>query len=265
MLHSAKQMKGWSVVAADGKVGSVDDLYFDDTSWAMRYLVVDAGGWLTGRRVLISPLSVAADGWRDKEKTLHLTLTQQQIKDSPGIDTHKPVSRQHEADIYRHYGYPEYWSGPYLWGYSMLPGLIEPLPLEEPQRQETREQMKERGNEIHLRSSREVIGYDIRATDDRIGHVDDFLFDERDWSIRLMVVDTRNWWPGKHVLVAPQRIEGVDWEAGAVNVRVTRAELEGSPEYDSMNPPQSEQPKPQEQTQKMQEVYRHFDRPPEWP
>src|SRR5262249_11151974 len=60
MLRTARQLKGASLVATDGDVGSVQDLYFDDTTWTIRYLVVDAGTWLSGRRVLISPRSVAS-------------------------------------------------------------------------------------------------------------------------------------------------------------------------------------------------------------
>lgn len=254
MLHSAKKMKGFDIVASDGKVGSVEDLYFDDQGWAVRYMVADAGGWLTGRRVLITPISVERADWPGR--ALHLRLTQQQIKDSPGVDTHKPISRQHEADLYRHYGYPEYWGGPYLWGYAVLPNIFEPTSQADPQRRELREQLENEGNDSHLRSCAEVVGYHIRTTDDSIGHVEDFLFDDRDWAIRLMLVDTRNWWPGKHVLVSPQRIERVDWANRQVVVKVTRAELEGSPEYDAMHPPQTEPPG---------DLYRPVNRPPDWP
>ncbi len=259
MLHSAKKVKGYAVVATDGKVGTVDDLYFDDSRWTMRYLVVDTGGWLSGRRVLIPPASLAAGGWNGKDKTLQLTLTQQQIRDSPGIENTKPVSRQNEAEIHQYYGYPEYWSGPYLWGYEMFPGVIDPTLQESAPQREAQQQATHEGDDLHLRSCREVIGYDIRTTDDHIGHVADFLFDEQDWSIQLMVVDTRNWWPGKHVLVSPQRIDGVDWESGAVQVRVSRAELESGPEYDSMQPPQPVPP------ERLQQIYRQVGQPPDWP
>jgi len=236
MLHSAKDAHGVEIDASDGKVGSIDDLYFDDAKWTIRYLVVDTGGWLTGRKLLLTPPSVGAADWPRRQ--LSVRLSRQQIEDSPPIDTAKPVSRQHESDLYRHYGYPEYWNGPYLWGYTMLPALLEQEPMELPDRREVREQMEQQGNDSHLRSCRAVRGYHIHTADgDSVGHVEDFLFDERDWTIQLMLVDTRNWWPGRHVLVSPQRIERVDWAARQVFVKVTRAELEASPEYDSLKPP----------------------------
>jgi uncharacterized protein YrrD len=239
MLHSAKKLDGMKIIAIDGDAGHVEDVYFDDEKWVIRHLQVDTGGWLTGRKVLVSPIAVSTTDWDDK--SIHINLTKQQIEDGPGIETHKPVSRQHEEDIYRHFGYPYYWTGPYLWGYTVLPALVSENPLEDPQRQEIGAAMDNEGNEIHLRSCSEVIGYDIHATDKTIGHVDDFLFDDEDWSIRLMVVDTRNWWPGKHVLVPPQRVLRVSWEEKEVFVNVSRDDVENSPEYDESSPPSSDQ------------------------
>jgi uncharacterized protein YrrD len=254
MLHSAKELKGFSLAAIDGELGHVEDSFFDDAKWTIRHLAVDTGGWLSGRNVLISPLSVQRVDWDDK--TMRVNLTRQQIQDSPGIDTAKPISRQHEIDLYGHYGYPYYWTGPYLWGYTMFPVFFEKRPLEDPARQELRQEIENEGRDPHLRSSKEVIGYHVQATDDAIGHIEDFLFEERDWSIQLVVVDTRNRWPGKHVLLSPQRIREVDWPEGKVLVDVTREQVENSPEYDSMNPPASGA---------QHDLYRHFGRPPQRP
>lgn len=235
MLHSAKKLDGMTISALDGVIGRVDDLYFDDDKWVIRHLVVDTGTWLTGRTVLISPISVSSIDWHDG--LVNVRLTKDQVKSSPGSDTHKPVSRQHEADIYEHYGYPYYWSGPYAWGYAMLPTLLDKEPMENPERQELRKHMEERGEDSHLRSRDEVTGYHIHAKDATIGHVEDFLFDETDWSIKLLAIDTRNWWPGKHVLIPPERVERVSWDDSEVFVDVTRDELEHSPEYDATRMP----------------------------
>lgn len=252
MLHSVKALDGFPIAAVDGELGRVKDIYFDDATWTIRFLEVDTGGWLTGRRVLISPISIAAINW--SHKAVDVKLTRQQVHDSPGIDSAKPVSRQHETALYNYYGYPYYWSGPYIWGYTVFPVLVEQTPFEDPESQAIRAQLEGDTSEEdpHLRSKDEVIGYDIEATDETVGHVDDFLFDEKDWSIPLMVIDTRNWWPGKHVLISPKRIERVSWEEKTVVVNVTREQIEHSPEYDAHHPPEPEA---------VEEVYRHSSGP----
>lgn len=237
MLHSAKEMMGLSIAATDGEFGSIEDLYFDDAHWTVRYFVVDTGGWITGRKVLIPINALAGTSWPDE--TVRVNLTREQIQNSPGINTDKPVSRQHEAGLYQHFGYPYYWSGPYMWGEAVFPTLFEKKPFEDPERQHRRERMeiKAANADPHLRSANEVIGYKIRATDDTVGHVEDFLIDDEEWSIRLIAVDTRNWLPGKEVLISPERIENVSWSEKAVAVDISRDAVESSPEYDPANPP----------------------------
>jgi sporulation protein YlmC with PRC-barrel domain len=235
MLHSAKELMGLSISATDGEFGTIKDLYFDDAHWTIRYLVVDTGGWISGREVLIPINALAGADWPDE--IVHVNLAKEQIRSSPGIDSDMPVSRQHEAGLYQHFGYPYYWRGPHMWG-----DAVYPVPMDssdDPGLQDRKEttEMTAANSDPHLRSSNEVIGYTIQATDDTVGHVEDFMLDDKDWSIRLMVVDTRNWWPGKKVLVAPQRIERVSWSERKVAVDISREAVENSPEYDPDNPP----------------------------
>lgn len=236
MLHSARNLRGFTVFGVDGEVGSVDDVYFDDERWVVRYLVVDTGSWLTGRKVLLSPLAFRQADWDGK--TMLVNLTRDKIRSSPGIDTHMPVSRQQESELFRHYDYPYYWAGPYAWGFSVSPVLLDPANLDNRERAETREQVAS-SEDRHLRSVNEVKGYAIHARDDTLGHVDDFLVDEEDWSIQMVVIDPRDWWPNQDVLVAPERISDVNWEDKSVTVGMTRAEIEQSPVYDPDHPPLS--------------------------
>lgn len=228
MMHSVRSLQGFGIAATDGDIGTIDDVYFDDDKWTIRHLIVDTGGWLTGRKVLLSPHAVSRVNW--SERMVHVNVTRQKVEDSAGIDTDEPVSRQEESALHDHYGFPYYWGGPMLWGYTSLPMLM-PAPAVDSETQEI-EQRIEQERDHHLRSSDAVIGYHIHATDGDLGHVEDFLFDEEDWSIRMMLVATRNWWPGKHVLVSPRRIDHVDWNAKTVAVGITREEIENSPEYD---------------------------------
>ncbi len=113
-LRTVKDLRGYAIRATDGVIGKVDDLYFDDEDWAIRYLVVDTGGWLSGRKVLISPIAIGQPDWLDG--VLPVALTKAKVEHAPDIDTRKPVSRQHEAVYLGYYGYPFYWGGAGMWG-----------------------------------------------------------------------------------------------------------------------------------------------------
>jgi hypothetical protein len=232
MFKTLNQLSGSSVTATDGLIGHVKEAFFDDRSWAIRYLVVDAGTWLSGREVLISPYSVKQP--LPLEKNINVVLTRQQVKDSPDIDTHQPVSRQHEKQFMGYYAYPEYWYGDGIWGtgqYPILP-LYRPN-LAEIDAAEAERQRDLDAADVHLRNSAKVTGYDIQASDGSMGHVQDFVFDKASWVIRYVVVDTRNWWPGgKKVLVAKHWIDRIDWETSAVYVSLTREQIKNGPEYD---------------------------------
>jgi predicted glycosyl hydrolase (DUF1957 family) len=83
----------------------------------------------------------------------------------------------------------------------------------------------------HLRSTDDVDGHNIQGLDGEIGHVEDFIVDDASWAIRYLVINTRNWWPGKKVLVAPQWIDRVSWAESKVFVGLSRAAIKQSPKY----------------------------------
>ncbi len=226
MLKSVHKLDGATVRATDGDIGSVKEVFFDDQAWVVRYLVVDTGNWLSGRRVLMSPYAVgraAADG-----DFIDVSLTREQVRNSPDVDTHQPVSRRMEREMSRYYAYPDYWDGSAMWGMTPLPML----PLPDAGTRE-REEAPVPAEDVHLRSSASVTGYDIQASDESIGHVKDFIFDDETWAIRYVVVDTRNWWPGgKKVLIAHRWIERIDWDEKKVHTALTREQVKNSPEYD---------------------------------
>jgi len=236
MLRSMKDLHGFTIGAVDGDIGTVMECYFDDLTYTVRYVVVDTGGWLSGRKVLLSPIAFRAMDWENKR--IVADLTKAQVEASPDIDTQKPVSRQHETIYFGHYGYSPYWTGAYLWGWSPYP-YLPPGPALSDADLERERRWNWEGldrNDPNLRSSRAVTGHDIQATDGDIGHVGDFLVDDRSWAIRYLVVDTSNWWPGEEVLVAPSWIQRVDWDHSKVHVTVTRAQIKNSPAYDPDRP-----------------------------
>jgi hypothetical protein len=247
MLRNASQLKGFTIHALDGDLGTVDEFYFDDETWTIRYLTVETGGWLGGRPVLVSPISVVKADWPGKR--LDVSLTKKQVEDSPNIDTHKPVSRQHEAAFYGYYGYPYYWDGPY--GASFYP-VGAPIPINAP-----REGRLDTTNatDIHLRSTAGVAGYYVEASDGEIGHVKGFVVDDENWTIRYMEVATRNWWPGKKVLVSPAWIRKVSWAESKVFVRLSREAIQSGPEYVESQPVTREYES---------RLYAHYGQPPYW-
>lgn len=233
MLIHASAIKGYAIAASDGEIGTVSDLLFDDVSWRVRWLVVETGTWLAGRKVLLPASTLGhADAIR-REFTAKLTV--QQVKDSPNVDTERPVSRQVESSIYGHYGWYPYWGyGLYTgsYGYGSVMGSPFFGPSSQPTEDEARETQRNR-DDPHLRSIAAVEGYHIHATDGEIGHVEDMLVEEADWSIRYLVVDTKNWWPGKRVLVSPRSAHEVSWTDRTIDINVNREAVRSSPGYDA--------------------------------
>lgn len=222
MLNKAKTLQGYKLNAIDGEIGSVKEFFFDDKFWTIRYLVVNTGSWLSSRQVLISPYFIKNVDHRSE--LINVDLSKNEIENSPPLESDKPVSRQYEQDYYSFYGAPVYWGGPFVWGYS--PSLT----LNRDDWKRTT--LQENEWDPNLRSTSDVRGHNIQASDDEIGHVDEFLIDDKIWSIRYLVVDTRNWWPGKKVLVSPEWIDKVSWNESKVYVQLPRDVIKEAPEYD---------------------------------
>lgn len=234
MLRDIFTLQDLTLSAVDGELGAIDDVYFSDDAWTVRYLVVDTGPWLTGRRVLISPCSV--EKIDIEGGLLHVSLTCDQVKNSPDFDSDKPVSRQYESAHSAYYGYSSYWEGPYLWGASPNPIALAPQgqPMSEGMARRI-ERARDEGDP-HLRSADDVSGHAVEATDGSVGHIVSFLIDDKDWSIGAIVVDTRNWWPGKHVVIPPDWIDSIDWPNRRVRVRVGQEIIKHGLEYDADAP-----------------------------
>lgn len=197
MLRQSKALKGLKLSARDGEIGKVKEFYFDDENWTVRYMVADTGGWLTGRQVLISPHALGTP--QLDAGIIPVNLAKKEIEESPSIGTDSPVSRQFERTYFAYYNLSPYWGGPHLWGPSYYP-----YPADARTIQQASESPNDREGDSHLRSTAEVSTYRIQARDGEIGHVEDSLIDDETWSIRYLVADTRNWWPGKKVLVSPE-------------------------------------------------------------
>jgi len=224
MLRSLNELVNYRLIAADGDVGKIRDLYFDDAAWVIRYLVADTGSWLSEREVLLSPESIRESDWTGRQ--LHVNLTKDQIEKSPPVERDQPVSRRREKELVAYYGWPMYWGAP----------MGAAVPAMQARDLTVAASEKMDAGDPHLRSVREVCGYHIEATDGSVGHVDDFIATDEDWMIRYMVVDTRNWLPGRKVLIAPWMIQTVDWANKSVQVSLNQEKIKGSPEFDPAAP-----------------------------
>jgi len=233
MLRNASQINGYAIAASDGRLGTVADSLFDDISWSVRWLVVDTGKWLSGRKVLLPPAVFGHLDPDDGEFAVELTV--QQVKDSPDIGSARPVSRQIETNIYDYYGWQPYWGTDLLMGGFGDGGRarsVSPVP-ESRLLAEDIAAAQHSKDDPHLRSFEEIARYHIHARDGEIGHVEDFIFEENDWKVRYLVVDTQNWWPGRRILIAPRSIRGIDWTDNLVNLKVDRQTVKDSPAYDA--------------------------------
>lgn len=226
MLHNIKELNRYDIKAIDGSIGTVHDLLMDDDQWTIRYLVVDTIKWLPGRKVLISPMSI-----KDFDLVhgdIQLSLTKETIKNSPPMEEDLPVSKKYEIVYNKYYGLRPYWGSHDIWGSYVYPTELvksgtanpEDIPaVEDPEAS-------------NLRSFKEVSGYGVEAKDGEIGHVENFVVCDDTWKVRYLVVDTKNWWIGKHVIISPEWIDEISWSDKILRVDLNRDTIKNGPEYD---------------------------------
>jgi uncharacterized protein YrrD len=229
MLHLAHKVIGASVRGGDGDIGTLEDFYFEEDRWTVRYLRVDTGKWFSGKRVLISPMSVP-DGWG--REGVCLSITKDQVWNSPEIKEGE-LSPEGETQVLTYYGYPDYWGAASIWGNFDSPTALLLARVSEVKTPVTRKNGID-PEARHLRSIRKSTGYHLHARDGEIGHVDDFLIGQESWRIRYLLVDTSNWIGGRSVIVSPEAVERIDKDRGLLHVAADRKEIDQAPELESI-------------------------------
>ncbi|AYJ84570.1 PRC-barrel domain containing protein (plasmid) [Sphingomonas paeninsulae] len=240
MLNELSSLKGSALQAKDGTLGTVADFLFDDSTWKVRWLVADTGGWLTGRKVLIHPSAVvsvepAVEGFT-------VALTKAQVEGSPDILKDRPISQQMQNDLYGYYGWSPLWSGGIFGAgmYGGMAGIATPVLAPSPfgaraagkaGQDDGRGWSSSEEGDPNLRSTSEVTGYHVHASDGEIGHVQDFLVDEASWEVRYLVIDTSNWWFGQHVLISPSAVNSVEWSDRHIRLDISREQVKSSPSW----------------------------------
>jgi len=231
MNRNVKNLVGYRLKETDGEIGIIEDFYFDDITWKIRYLVIRTGNWFTGRKVLISPKSLQKPDWEHEE--FQVSLTKQQIKNSPDIDTEKPISRQQEEQLYSYYPWGTYWGNdPDEHGAGIFGAMPSDLYEDEIENSADNIAVAEGKNDLHLRSTDNVTGYKIHATDGEIGKVVDYIIDDNNWQIKHLVVETGSWLDSRKVMLSVAYIKEVNWDNSLVVVTISTEEVNNSPEFD---------------------------------
>jgi sporulation protein YlmC with PRC-barrel domain len=233
MLLVGSALKGYAIAASDGRIGTVSDFLFDDRTWKLRWLVVDTGTWLSGRMVLIHPSAIGQANYVRRE--LPVALTMARVKGSPDLLQDQPVSQQMEYHLYDYYGWDPYWGGAGYFGGGAIGEPMSPPVFAGMARSEVDEMLaRSHEGDPHLRSLAAVTGYNVHASDGGIGHVEDFLIDDASWGIHYLIIDTRNWWPGAHVLLSPYAVREISWSRHEVQLDVSRERVKSSPPWNPM-------------------------------
>ena len=227
MKRSVNNLIGYTINAKDGEMGKVNEFFFDDHTWSIRYLVVDTGNWFAEKKVLIPHAALGKTDW--ESRTFHVNLTMEQVKNSPDIDTEKTVSRQNEMSLFDHYMLPVYWGEAF---YATPFGMIPSIHIVKDSTYKGDKKPVQSRKDHHLRSTNKVTGYHIHANDGEIGHIQDFIVDDEKWNLCSIVVDTKNWLSGERVLILSEMINRIDWDESEIYVDVSRETIKNSVEFE---------------------------------
>jgi hypothetical protein len=196
VLRNVKDLRGVDLHAIDGDIGAVREFYLDDRDWMILYLVVENDKWLSGRRLLISPIALGDANWA--ENRLNVLLTREEIETSPDVDLHRPITREREVEYFGHFGWPCLWEG-------------------------------------ELRSTTEVINAHLDAIGGDVGRVSDLLVDES-WTVRYLVANLQSGDEEKLWLCSPQWIGEVDWAGPIIHAALPAEKIWNAPGYDPSIP-----------------------------
>ena len=228
MLINLKALNGSTIHAVDGEIGQVNDVYFDDRYWTIRFMVIDIQPWVPlSEKTLISPISLRE--YNVEEQQLNVSITKEKVKNSPQMGELDTVSREFEKTYFDYYAYGYYWLGAGAWGeYAYPMALVNQATLAK-----DNAETDETKTTNHLRSTNEITHYGISALDGKKGYIKDFICDTYNWSLRYVVVDTRDWLPGgKKVLITPKQLAALNWEDKTVTCNLNLEQIKACPEYD---------------------------------
>lgn len=229
MKRSLHNLTGYTIESTDETRGKVRDLLFDDETWVVRY--VDAGfkDISDRRRFLIPRHFLATPDWQ--EKRIKVALNRSEIEACPDMDEKTPVSREYEKELNRHLRIEDYW--PSIYSAPAGAGVFyPPRPIRIPTKLVNEEEL-----DTSLRSFREVKGYAIRASGDRLGQVEDLIVDDGDWQVIYLVVDTSRWKPwSKSVVLSISWMDNISYEKQEIVTSLDPEQIKDAPGFDPAHP-----------------------------
>ena len=230
MKRSVNELIGYSIQATDGEKGKVYDILFDDETWIVRYLEADLGTLFFQKRVLIPRIYLREPVWEEKHFPIELTV--KKIENSPDMESDLPFSRKYEKELMEHYELKPYWPIN-IAAHTARKSMLDPdVPLKIPENTLDEEKI-----ETHLRSFNEIIGYSVHALDERFGHINDLIIDDKDWQIIYVIIETKNLLPwGKKVMLPIEKIHKISFLEREANVSLSKENILNAPDY---NPAQA--------------------------
>jgi len=220
MQLNTNSLIGFSLSATNGEVGKIEEIYFDDRNWVIRYLVVKTGNWLSGRKVLISPEAFDRARWNDETFPVH--LTKEQILNSPDVNTDRPLSSKHIASINKYF----------LWQTFIDDGFYAPAHCDLPDVTENAETDNQSEDHVHVRSTRQTKGFRIHAKDGEIGYVSDFIVSDEDWKMKYLVVAAKNIFGDRKILISIRDIRETKWASSDIYLDISVHAVEQSRIFD---------------------------------
>lgn len=226
MIVGLKSFLNFTIGAVDGEIGTIKEMFFDDRSWTVRYIVAETGRWLPGRIVLLPPQTLTHLDWDDAVYQTRMSM--EQIKKSPRVDSKPPVHVQEQVKS-EDQSLKNYWFG------IAGAGVLMPSPHVIKSEQERQESQLQDFDD-HLRSSNEVTGYHIHAKDGEIGRVDDFILNTTTWKIESLIMETGSWLSKRKLMLSPSQITDISYPTARIIVDATVEQIRHNTEFDDRSP-----------------------------
>lgn len=215
MIRSYKQMQRTKIRALDGPIGTLRDIYFDDTSWRIQYLVIELGSWFTGKDVVIPPSVFSPyDGI-----SLNVELTKLELKSCPD---EKDILLKVSQD-FRNQSFVNYFcsAGASLYG---GPLIIPPM---------TKKFNHGAIINPHLHSCTDLLNYMIKGSDGNIGLLSDILIDDSVWKIRFVVGIIKSLSEKYEKLIENKLIDTIDNSNLLIKVSLDSKHIIKNPNFDT--------------------------------